>query len=102
MIAAKGGMMVRKRMQLVIRVPVRVKKEGRYWIASCPALDVHSQGGTKSKALENLREALELFLETCIEMGTLGEVLREAGLHVRHRGGEVPEPALDVPIKLAA
>jgi hypothetical protein len=45
-------------------------------------LDLHSQGDTEAAAIANLREALQLFLEGCIEMGTLEQVLKDAGLHV--------------------
>ena len=55
-------------------------QERNQWIGWCPDLDVTSQGATRDEAEENLREAVELFLETCQEMGTLEEVLREAGL----------------------
>ncbi|MDE2659853.1 MAG: hypothetical protein OXI45_06540 [Acidobacteriota bacterium] len=55
-------------------------QERNQWIGWCPDLDVTSQGATRDEAEKNLREAVELFLETCQEMGTLDEVLREAGL----------------------
>ena len=40
-----------------------IRKEGRLFVAWCPELDVASQGGTSKKALANLREAVELYLE---------------------------------------
>ncbi len=40
-----------------------LEKEGEEYIALCPELDVASQGETVEKALLNLREAVELFLE---------------------------------------
>lgn len=40
-----------------------VWKEGDMFVALCPELDVASQGGTVEEALENLREAVELYLE---------------------------------------
>lgn len=70
-------------LSLELTVPVSLKKEGEFYIASCPVLDVHSQGGTERKAMENLREAMTLFLETCFEMGTLGKVLEETGVHAQ-------------------
>lgn len=62
-----------------MKLPGVVKKSGRYYISSCPILDVHSQGETQKKALENLKEALRLFLMSCVERGTLDEVLRACG-----------------------
>ena len=55
-------------------------RERDQWIGWCPDLDVTTQGDTQREAEENLREAASLFLETCQEMGTLEDVLREAGL----------------------
>ena len=60
-------------------VPAHVRVDGDIFVASCPALDVVSQGGSKEQALANLVEALQLFVETCYQMGTLGNVLREQG-----------------------
>lgn len=40
-----------------------IRKEGRFFVAWCPELDIASQAGTTKKALANLREAVELYLE---------------------------------------
>ncbi len=40
-----------------------VHREGDWYVAWCPELDVASQGRTVEAALANLREAVELFLE---------------------------------------
>lgn len=40
-----------------------VSKEGDWYVAQCLEVDVASQGETEAKALENLREALELHFE---------------------------------------
>ena len=41
-----------------------VEKEGDLYVALCPELDVASQGDTVEQARANLKEAVELFLET--------------------------------------
>ncbi len=41
-----------------------VEKEGKWFVALCPELDVASQGKTVKDALTNLKEAVELYLET--------------------------------------
>ena len=41
-----------------------IHREGDGFVAICPELDVASQGATVEEARENLREAVELFLET--------------------------------------
>ena len=41
-----------------------IEREGEGYVALCPELDVASQGGTVEQARQNLKEAVELFLET--------------------------------------
>jgi len=40
-----------------------VTKEGKYFVALCPEIDIASQGKTQKGALKNLKEALELYFE---------------------------------------
>ena len=40
-----------------------LQKEGDWYVALCPELDVASQGPTVEQAIANLKEAVELFLE---------------------------------------
>lgn len=44
-----------------------VEREDDGYVAICPELDVVSQGDTVEEAKANLREAVELFLETADE-----------------------------------
>ena len=60
-------------------VEVSFKPSGKYWLASCPSLDIHTQGENFERAEENLKEALALFFESCLSRGTLKEVLKQAG-----------------------
>ena len=41
-----------------------IEREGDYYVALCPQLDIASQGPTVAEARANLKEALELFFET--------------------------------------
>jgi len=41
-----------------------IHKERDVYVALCPELDIASQGETIETSRENLREAIELFLET--------------------------------------
>ena len=41
-----------------------IEREGDGYVALCPELDVASQGDTIEEARKNIREAVELFLET--------------------------------------
>jgi hypothetical protein len=64
---------------LDIRFTTRVFKEGRTYIAHALELDISSCGGSKEKAVKNLKEAVRLFLEEAEKMGTLELILEEAG-----------------------
>ena len=76
-----------------------VKREGRNrWVAGCPKLDVYSQGKSAQEAKNSLEEAITLWVEDCIERGTLEQALQEVGFHKVHPtslGGQhimVPRP----------
>jgi predicted RNase H-like HicB family nuclease len=56
-----------------------VFKEGRTYVAHALDLDVSSCGGSEAKAVKNLKEAVRLFLEEAGNMGTLEQILAEAG-----------------------
>lgn len=62
-----------------IQFTTRIFKEGRTFVARALELDVSSCGGSKEKALRNLKEAVGLFLEEAEKMGTLERILEEAG-----------------------
>lgn len=62
-----------------IIVRVEIFKENGEYIAVSPELNVSSFGNSSVDAKASLSEAVSLFLEECEKMGTLGEVLEEAG-----------------------
>ena len=66
------------RIAMEFKVPARIRKKGKWFISSCPLLDVHSKGRTRGESERNLVDALTSFLISCYERGTLDEVLREA------------------------
>ena len=66
-------------------LPMKITKKRKWFLASCPILDVHSQGETEKKARDNLRDALRLFFVSCFERGTLEAVLKECGFRVIHQ-----------------
>ena len=41
-----------------------IEKEDKWFVALCPELDVASQGKTIERALANLREAVQLYVES--------------------------------------
>lgn len=64
-----------------LKLPIIIQKKQKWYIASCPVLDVVTQGETKKRAKENLFDALYLFLTSCFERGTLDNVFKECGFH---------------------
>ena len=40
-----------------------LQKEGDWYVSLCPELDIASQGRTVEEAVDNLQEAVELYLE---------------------------------------
>jgi len=46
-----------------MRLTAAVTKEGKWYVARCLEVEVTSQGETMDEALENLREALELYFD---------------------------------------
>lgn len=56
-----------------------VFEEDGHYVSVCPELDVSSFGNSPRDARDSLHEAVEGFLEECLSMGTLAEVLEESG-----------------------
>jgi len=54
-------------------------QEDNIYVGLCPELNVSSFGENIEAAQKSLQEAVEAFIETCEEMGTIEEVLEEAG-----------------------
>ena len=52
------------RIGVTMKLTALIEREGHGYVSLCPELDVASQGKTIEEARDNLREALELFLES--------------------------------------
>ena len=61
------------------KIPVIIFKEEDGYIAYSPALDLTTCGDSFEEAKSFFAEAVELFLEEVVEMGTLENVLEECG-----------------------
>ena len=92
------------RVQVEFTVPAEVREDGAHFIAVCPPLDVFSQGDTEQSALVNLAEALQLFVESCYERGTLEQVLKDCGFKPDGNSGGFQESGrmVRVPLPLVA
>ena len=54
-------------------------KEGNMYVSYCPELDIASCGETVDQAKPNLKEVILINLEEAQKLGTLDELLQEAG-----------------------
>ncbi|GFP21031.1 hypothetical protein HKBW3S06_00257 [Candidatus Hakubella thermalkaliphila] len=70
-------------------------KEGEVYVGLCPELNISSFGEDIEDARRSLQEALGAFLEECEEMGTLEEVLEEAGFLQREGTWVSREPVVE-------
>lgn len=50
-------------MQTIQQFTAIIEREGDGYVSLCPELDIASQGETIEEARDNLKEAVELFLE---------------------------------------
>jgi len=93
-----------KVVEIKMQLPFSIRKQGKYYLSSCPILDVHSQATTEKMAQKNLVEAVSLFLISCFERGTLDSVLKECGfrtapVYLRGKPRKVTDKGyIDVPI----
>jgi predicted RNase H-like HicB family nuclease len=94
--------------QFDVRLPIKIEKGEKYYVASCLAFDVASQGKTVNKAKSNLGEALTAFFISCIERGVLDSVLKECGFKSAKKPSSARRPSLkkedyiEIPLNLLA
>lgn len=64
---------------MTIEATIRIWREGPQFVAHAVPIDVASSGDTPESARMALLEAVELFVATARQHGTLTEVLEECG-----------------------
>jgi predicted RNase H-like HicB family nuclease len=62
-----------------IAFDILIFKEDQTFVSYCPELDLSSCGHSVEEARNNLKTAVRLFLEEAEKMGTLEDLLIEAG-----------------------
>ena len=80
---------------------VEIFREGDLYVSLCPELNVSSFGETVEKARHSLYEAIEAFIEECEAMGTLEEVMEEAGFVKEHDAWVYRKPLIEEVISIA-
>ena len=67
-------------MESKLLLNVIVQQEDKGYSLICPELNVASQGETFEDAIDNIKEAVELYIESAEEVGNIDEVLEQLGL----------------------
>ena len=62
-----------------VKVPVQIFREGDAFVAHTPAFDLSTHGASLNEAKVRFGEAVEVFLEECVQRGTLREALLDLG-----------------------
>ena len=62
-----------------IELPVSFLQEGDQFVAYTPVLDLSTSGKTLEEAKKNFTEAVEVFFDEIISMGTFEQVLLDLG-----------------------
>ncbi len=91
------------REQVLLNVSIKKELEGGYSVV-CTDLDVASQGETIEEAMENITEAVELYMESARELGIIDEVLERLGLSREDLKKGVSIPKIfraEIPVRLA-
>jgi len=68
-----------RKTQIKLDIPVSFFREGKYFIAYTPALDLSTSGKTYQEAKERFVKVVKIFFEETIQEGTLKEALQELG-----------------------
>ncbi len=58
-----------------VQLTVVVWNEDGVFVSKCPEIEVSSVGDSKEKAVENLKEAIELWLENARTLGIIDDYL---------------------------
>lgn len=62
-----------------------VFREDNYMIAYCPSLDICTSGKDYTDAVKNFFERYQIYVESCLEMGTLRDDLKDHGWKVSEK-----------------
>lgn len=77
---------------MTLETTIRIWREGTQYVAHAMPIHVSSAGPTPQAARKAVREAVELFISTARQHGTLQEVLEECG-YIAH-GDRYNAPAI--------
>jgi predicted RNase H-like HicB family nuclease len=75
---------------VTIETSTRIWREGHQYIAHALPLDISSSGQTPDSARSALRQAIQIFVATARDMGTLDVILEECGYTEDRDGWHAP------------
>ncbi len=73
------------------KLTIAIYKEGKGFIAFCPALDLCAQGTSAKDVQKNFEETYQLFLEETTKKGTLEQVLFDCGWKKETKSWDPPQ-----------
>jgi predicted RNase H-like HicB family nuclease len=73
---------VQMKIEINLRAAVGFDSQAGVWVSWCPALDIYSQGESKSEARLALNEALTSYVKYCYKSQILDNVLVKRGFQV--------------------
>jgi hypothetical protein len=82
----------KNKMSLKINVEVVVVKEGDYFVAYCPALELSAYGDKQENALKSFDKEVKIFLDETHKRGTLERYLLKNGWRLQQTPNAVYEP----------
>jgi predicted RNase H-like HicB family nuclease len=93
----KGGSLTES-ILLRVRLQAFTKQAGKHVVAGCPSLNVVSQGKDKADAERCLKEAVQVWFESCLERGVLEQALQEVGFRPAPWGvpAEAPGESIEI------
>ena len=99
--------MSKRRRLTQFSLPLTIFKEGKYFIAHTPLLNLSVQGETEEETRKRFADAVVLFFEELEDMGTTDEVLFELGWKKFEKEWKPPAVSLviqpvEVPVPVAA
>lgn len=86
-------------MQLKIEVDIFIAKDGDYFVAYCPALNLSSYGRTAQEATDSFKIDLEIFVEETGRKGTLEKYLLQNGWNLQLHNYTPPKTVPDTSFK---
>lgn len=79
-----------KSIKIDMSLPVTITKEGKYFVAYTPALDLATSAGTFDEVKRRFEEIVEIFFEELVQRGTLEKVLELYGWRKVRKQWEPP------------